>query len=198
MMIRNIKLTLENCETITIDGKYIADFSLSDIRKTIARRGCNWIDVSESCHEFYISLHSDANKPYSSFGVEDWKSTVFERLRRYDDITSITIRLYDQYGDDEDDETKDRVEHYSFAWGDDGGNGEINPYQKSKVSKTGWLFLVIGKDLDIDKLYPAEDIDDAEFMSFASSMMELGDKNWEDEELDNENNHDDANEGDDE
>ena len=43
MRLKYIELTLENCEVVTIDGKYIGDFLVDDISTSISRLACNWV-----------------------------------------------------------------------------------------------------------------------------------------------------------
>lgn len=179
MLIRKLELTLENCEVITIDGKYIGHFYAGDIRKEIARMACNWIGVEEICHSFCVEIHKDADKEYDQFGVESWPSATFKRLTEYNDITGITIYLYDQYDEENgNDESKDASYHYLVHWGGDDDNNCENPLQSSKIAKTGWLYITIGEDMKMEEIFPSEDVDDEDHADFSASMMDIGDKYW--------------------
>ena len=177
MLIRNLELVLENCEVVKIDGKYIGDFYAGDIRKEIARMACNYIGMEEICHSFYVEIHADANKKYAPFGDQEWETKAFERLLQYNDITAITVRLYDQYDEDaKTDESKDTVCHYLIHWvGDDDYE---NPAQKSKVAKTGWFYLVVDEKRELEDVFSSEMVDDEEYADFHASMMDIGDKYW--------------------
>ena len=177
MLIRKLELNLENCDVVTIDGKYIGHFHAGDIRKSISRMGCNWIDVQEICHEFCIEIHPDANKMMHEFGCEEFAVLTFDRLSQHSDITSITIYLYDQYDKAaRNDESKDTVYHYFVHW--DGGDYK-NSLQASKISKPGWLYITIGKELNLEEIFPALDVDDEESADSRAQMLNIGNEYWE-------------------
>ena len=177
MLIRKIEFGLENCEHITIEGKYIGHFYAGDIKKEIARMACNDISMHEICNSFCIEIHKDANKKYAPFGIEKDETLSFKRLTEWDDITDITIRLYDQYNEEaRDDETKDTVYHYLIHWG--GDDEYINPLQSTKIAKTGWLYITIGETMKMEEIFPDEDVDDEEYSDHRAAMMDIGDKYW--------------------
>lgn len=177
MLIRKLELVLENCEVVTIDGKYIGDFHIGDIRKELSRMACNHIDLMEVCHDFCLEIHKDANKRYAPFGDEKSSTLTFDRLMQYNDITSIIVHLYDQYNEEtKNDESKDQVEHYYVQW--EGESDYENDVQHSKVAKTGWFYMTIGKDVNLEDMFQADEVDDAEYADFHASMMDIGDKYW--------------------
>lgn len=168
MLIRSVDLVLENCEVITIEGKYIGDFYLGDIRQEIARMACNHIGIEEICHSFYMEIHKDASKNVCSL---DTATNIFKRLRAYSDITGVTVRLYDQYAEEPE---EDIEKHYLLHWG---GDSEYeNEYQKSLVANTGWLYLVVEKDKTIADVFDLDLINDEEHAEFVASMYDIGDK----------------------
>jgi hypothetical protein len=181
MLIRRIELGLENCETITIEGKYIGHFYVGDIKKEIARMACNHIGMNEICHSFCVEIHKDANQKYASFGDEECATMVFKRLTSYNDITDITIYLYDQYNEKtRDDETMDTVCYYLIHWGGDETNDwqADNPLQSTKIAKTGWLYITIGETMKMEEIFPDEEVDDEEYSEHRAAMMDIGDKYW--------------------
>ena len=181
MLIRRLEFVLENCEIIRIDGKYIGHFYAGDIKKEIARNACNDISMNEICHSFCVEIHRDANKKYAPFGNEEWETLAFDRLQQYADITSVIIRLYNQYDEEnKDDESKDTVYDYLIHWG--GDDDYINPLQKSKVAKTGWFYLAIGEEMNLDEIFPDEEMNDEEYADHRAAMMDIGDKYWEEHE----------------
>jgi hypothetical protein len=190
MLIRKLELVLENCEVVTIDGKYIGQFFAGEIKKSISRMGCNHIGIMDICYEFGVEIHKDANKKYAPFGDEKWETLAFDRLTQYNDITSVTIHLYDQYNEEtRDDTSKDTVEHYYVHW--EGDSDYENDVQHSKIANTGWFYMVIGKDLNLEDVFPSEEVDDEEYADFHASMLDIGDKYWaEHEELLRKNNPD--------
>ena len=62
MKLKYITFTLENCDQITIDGKYIGDFYVGDIKSEIKRIACNSIMKMNITKEFAIEIHKNANK----------------------------------------------------------------------------------------------------------------------------------------
>ena len=60
MRIKYIELTLENCEVVTIDGKYIGDFLVDDISTSISRLACNWVGKVDWAGLVAIEIHKDA------------------------------------------------------------------------------------------------------------------------------------------
>lgn len=168
MLIRSVDLVLEDCEVITIEGKYIGDFYLGDIRQEIARMACNHIGIEEICHSFRMEIHKDADKDDEWFGS---KRNVFKRLQEYDDITLVTVRLYDQYAEEPE---EDIEKHYLLHW--DGDSEYENENQKSFVANTGWLYLVVEKDKTIADAFDLDLINDEEHADFVASMFDIGDK----------------------
>ena len=95
MRLKNITFVFENCDTITIDGKYIGDFLVADLKTEIRRIACNAIERMDIAGTIAIEIHKDANKEYYQFGqnqYEKFKTKVFDRLAD-NDITSIEFEL---------------------------------------------------------------------------------------------------------
>ena len=181
MLIRRLEIGLENCEHIIVDGKYIGHFYAGDIKKEIARMACNDISMHEICNSFCVEIHKDANKKYAPFGIKNDEMLAFDRLTKWDDITDITIHLYDQYDEDaSNDESKDAVYHYLIHWG--GDDEYTNILQTSKIAKTGWLYIAIGEDTKMEEVFPDEEVDDEEYSDHRAAMMDIGDKYWQEHE----------------
>lgn len=156
--IKKIEIILENCEVITVDGKYIGDFNCNNIEYSINRMGCNYIGETYTCKDFSMSIHKDCglnNKEEWSFGIFDRKSNPLKRINDYKDITSIRIHFTD--------DKKDAKQIY-VKWG--GDNDYINEYQESYINKFGDLFIVVSKDLKLEEVFDLEEIEDEEFMDF--------------------------------
>ena len=179
MLIRKIKFVLENCEIITIDGKYIGSFCADDIRKKLARFAANHVSMYDFCHAFSIEIHKDANKEHSLIHKPDGsKAGIFDRLMKYDDITGVEIYLYNQYDENERNDTlNDTVHKYAIAWG--GDSRDNNAWQHSKIADTGWFYMVIGKDMNLEETFPSETFNDKEYADHRASIFVIGDKYWE-------------------
>lgn len=174
MKLKEITFILENCDSITIDGKYIGDFVVQDIHTVIQRIACNAINKIEIANEVAIEIHKDANKERYEFGLEKCKRMTFDRLTDYPDITNIEFELIDDYSDGE--ETP-HVEKYDYCVCWVGRNDAINEAQKDYISKDGNLYIVIADSKGIDDFFNKNDIDDSEYMDFSFSMYGVGDKN---------------------
>lgn len=176
MRLKEIELQFENCEYVTINGKYVGDFLVDDIKKSFARLGCNSINEIDECEKFIVELSDDANKISNIVSSSDWSSfrdDVFGRIKEYADITGFRFVLVDYDG----------VEHeYSYltVWEDADRDGEENLYQKSYISKNGFMYIVIGKDINIKDLPMYEHIDDAEYAKCVKEDLEdfRWDKNY--------------------
>lgn len=157
-----VELVLENCEVITIEGKYIGEFRLENITYSIRRKACNYIGESEVAKHFSMSINRDCNKEEAtetSFGTAtDWKRNKFERIRQYDDITSIYVYF----------KGKKKPKVFYTNWG---GESEYeNDYQKSYINEFGDLFIVIDEKLNIEETFGTDEINDKEIIDFTWSM----------------------------
>lgn len=173
MKLKYITFTLENCDQITVDGKYIGDFYVGDIKSEIRRIACNSIMKMDISKEFAIEIHKKANKEHFELGCESFKTTVFEVLTRCNDITSIEFELEDQYVEDEEIPAKEYYDYFVNWCGD---SDYDNDAQKSYISKPGHLYLVIDKNSKIEDYFDKEEIDDEETMKFHFDMCDVGDK----------------------
>jgi hypothetical protein len=178
MKLKYITFCLENCDRITIDGKYIGDFVVKDIKTEIRRIATNAIDRIDIADTFAIEIHKDANKERYPFGQIDkpnWKQMTFDRLVKYSDITSIEFELYDDYTDEMEEGAVYCTECYDYWVNWTGDNDEINDAQSNYVSKDGHLYIVISADKTIEDFFDKEDIDDSDYIDFHFDMCDVGD-----------------------
>ena len=77
---------------ITIAREHIGSFHCKDITTAIARTACNSISKDQYCGEFYLEIHKDADRYYSSFGTES-DETAFKRLAYSEPITGLYPHL---------------------------------------------------------------------------------------------------------
>lgn len=173
MKLKYITFCFENCDRITIDGKYIGDFVVKDIKTEIRRITTNAIDRIDIADTFAIEIHKDANKERYQFGQIDkpnWKQMTFDRLVKYSDITSIEFELYDDCTTETEEENV--YTEYYFYWVDwTSDSDEINDAQSNYVSKDGHLYIVISADKTIEDFFDKEDIDDSDYMDFHFDMI---------------------------
>lgn len=171
MRIKEIELIFENCEVITIPGKYIGRFYVGNIRKSLSRIAVNSTRMYETAKKIVIEIHKDAETQNRPFGTEGDDST-FDRILKWNDITSIEITLEDAYN------KENKEEHYVFYTDWIGDSEYENEGQKSKRSELGHLYIVITKKNKkegyFDKIFPPEEINDKEYINFHFKMLNIG------------------------
>lgn len=163
--IKAIELQLENCETITVARENIGDFFMGKFKRQIAKFGSNYIGDATFVDEISMELHANANT-LDAFTMTCSSNTTlpFDRLAKYGDITHVVIirdnghqeplireTFTTNYGEDNEDEYTINME---------------NEHQKCKQNQFGDLYIVIGKGLDIDKIYPDSDINNKDERDF--------------------------------
>lgn len=159
--LKKIEFTFENCDSITIDGKYVGEFLVDDLHTYFTRIASNCIGKAEVVNTFVIEINKGANKERYAFGEWDLKEMVFDRIA-YNDITQISFVLEEQYVD------KGKTPyfesyHYTINWI---GDEYINEAQTSYVSKDGNLYIVIAKDKGVEDFFDLDEIDNSEEMDF--------------------------------
>lgn len=168
--IKELELTLENCEIVSIPGKYIGDFCVRDIRKEVSRCAVNAIIERDLCYDFFCDIHPDAN----------WGGA-FDRLMQWPDITQIDFSLVTDdvwFGLEEENDGNSQKYHFTLAWG--GDDSESNPRQKTVLSAPGWLFIGVNdKSREEFVASLGDDIDKGEYADFLSEWYEVGDADWE-------------------
>lgn len=173
MKLKEITFIFENCEDITIDGKYVGYFLVEDIRTSIERIACNAINKIDVAHTFAIEIHKDANKERYPFGLKGHKELTFDRFVAYDDITSIQFELVEDYVEDG---REPITEHYNYYVHWTGESDQENDSQESCISNVGNLYIVIADGKNIEDFFEKEVIDDEEHMDFVCFMYDIGDK----------------------
>lgn len=130
--IKSIEIVLENCEVIKIDGEDIGFFRMGELKKYASVSGCNSFHIYETAEETFLEIAKAANnRTYYPFNLPN-KEPIFDRLTKYQDITSIVI-----HGDDED-------VKYFVDW--KGNSDYKNEAQSTAIGKNGCLYLVISKN----------------------------------------------------
>ena len=168
--LKEITFVFENCEYITIDGKYVGYFLVDDIKTSFARIACNYIGKQVSTDTFVIEIHKDANKERCPFGITAYKQMTFDRFKE-NDITSIEFVL-----EKEVDENTMRTEKYKYYTTWTGDDWQTNDAQSTYISKDGNLYVVIAKDKKVEDFFNLEEIDDSDYMNFYFDMNDVGDE----------------------
>lgn len=150
MKLESVTLVLENCDSITINSKYINDFCVEDIKHSIFKFCSGDVKKMKTANHFALSINKEANVKRCAFGIEDLRledESVFDRLIEYDDITQIE---FDLVKDCEKDNNERHV--YRLNWiGDDNSN---NAAQKSLLDEHGNLYILVDKERDIEDCFP--------------------------------------------
>ena len=93
---KELRILLENCDTITVDGKDVKFLDIEHISKLPQDINIICQTTGQGSRELCATdrvtliLSKDANLPHREFGVFD-ETTVFKRLMRRRDIVSLTI-----------------------------------------------------------------------------------------------------------
>jgi hypothetical protein len=168
MKLESITFILENCDSITIDGRYIDSFHIEDARTSIFGFNGNNVRETETIHHFAVNICAGANVERYAFGLqrpEMGDERVFNRLLEYDDITQVELNLVSNSKCDN--RKSEGVHyHYDLHWvGDDENN---NAAQKSYLSKTGNLYILVDENRNIRDYFPISDIEDGCVLDCAS------------------------------
>lgn len=164
MKLKSITFIFENCETITVDGKYIGHFVVDNIEKGFYRIASNLFKKSQTANRIVVEIHKNANREEHIFNSENLdKQFIFERLKQ-GDITHIDFVFEDENG----------AENFSFVTNWCGDSDYINEAQKTCESECGHLYLVIEDGKNIEDYFQKEEINDASYMDFRFDMMDVG------------------------
>ena len=89
---KELRIFLENCDSITIDGQHIQFLDMEHISKLPQDINIVCQTTREMCTTDRVTLilSKDANLPHREFGVFD-ETTVFKRLMKRRDIVALTI-----------------------------------------------------------------------------------------------------------
>ena len=94
---KELRICLENCDTITVDSKDVKFLDMEHINKLPQDINiiCQTTGGTCTTDRVTLILSKDANLPHREFGVFD-ETTVFERLMKYRDIVSLTVVYEDR------------------------------------------------------------------------------------------------------
>lgn len=176
MKLKYIEFIFENCDSIKIEGKYIGYFLVDDLETSIKRIASNSIEKMDSANIIAIEIHKDANKERYAFGqnhIEDFKEMIFDRFKKYGDITSIQFELEEDYVKEGGEPRREYYDYYTTWFGDSEYENEA---QKIYLSKSGNLYIVIADKKNIEDFFCLEDIEDEEYMDFHFDMLDVGDR----------------------
>lgn len=135
--LKELELTFENLESVTIPGNYVGMFSLSKIHKDFVK-AWHWDNV----HELDVSgsalliLKPEANIKIEKCVSKDKK--IFDRIKEYNDLSIVTT-MYD------DGTSRDIAMHWYE------GDDFVNRYQSSLETSNGYLIVVVDPDNNADK-----------------------------------------------
>lgn len=174
MVLDKITFAFENCDSLTIDGKYIGEFDVEDIRTTINRVACNAIMKMECTHTFFVEVHKDANGKYYEFEQEDthFEQEKFKRLLM-NDIAAIEFDLVDERVEEG---KEPRREHYDYYVEWTGGD-YVNASSHSFISDLGHLYIFIGSEEKYNDFVNKNTLNDEKNINFKFKMYGIGDEN---------------------
>jgi len=146
--VKQVDFGLENCELLSIEGKYIGNFFVDDIKQRISKH-YDSISHMNIANHFSIMINAEADQEYDQFGIEEYKANTFERLAQ-GDICSVDI-VYD-------DDSKDE---FYVRWA---GESEYkNAAQSSYKNHQGDLFILVKEGGEVEKEFENWDTDSESF-----------------------------------
>ena len=96
MELKKITFVFRDGDFVTIDGKYVGDFVVGEIKSNFLRNDLtNSIEKNDVANLFAIEIHKAANQVMHQFGMFDLEMLVFDRITNYNDITDIRFTLDD-------------------------------------------------------------------------------------------------------
>ena len=128
--IEAIEFVFENCECLTVDSKYIGDFSMEGFETKIMGAGVCTIREYTTCEKIDLVIYKDANITVESYGD---KYKVFDRILNWNDITGICLKYED-----------DLEREIYVPWYEE--NNPYNNKAQSSFVSDEHLYLTINKD----------------------------------------------------
>lgn len=175
MKLKYITFGLDNCDSITIDGKYVGNFVVDDIHTSIERIAMNAIERIDVADTFAIEICGDANVERYSFGqthIDRFKHMTFDRIIDERDITSIEFELVE---DDYKTVENLKTEHYQYLVNWSGDSGYENELQEAYLSEADNLYIVISENKSLSDFFDFDEIDDEEYMNKHFDLLNVGD-----------------------
>ena len=141
--IKAIEFVFEDLECLTVDSKYIGDFSMEGFETKIMGAGVCSIREYTTCEKIDLVIYKDANITVESYGD---KYKVFDRILSLNDITIICLK----YEDD--------IEREIYVPWDNENDYYDNKAQSSFISDEH-LYLTINKDCqNVHDIYTDETV----------------------------------------
>lgn len=173
-MIKELTIAFENCESMTFNGNVIGEFEIRDIQTVIRRIASNSIDKYQIADTVFFELFAEGNTEYDPFGIEKERTTAFDRLQKYMDITSIEITYEDG--------TTDEI-YVDYNTNGHCGLGADNVNQTVYLSRLGNIYVLISENKKIEYFVNLESIEDKETVDFRKDMYNIGDVKYEEQPL---------------
>ena len=141
--IKAIEFVFENLECLTVDSKYIGDFSMEGFETKIMGAGVCSIREYTTCEKIDLVIYKDANITIESYGD---KYKVFDRILSWNDITSICLKYED-----------DIEQEIYVPW--EGENDYYDNKAQSSFISDEHLYLTINKDCqNVHDIYTDETV----------------------------------------
>ena len=142
--IKAIEFVFENLECLTVDSKYIGDFSMEGFETKIMGAGVCTIREYTTCEKIDLVIYKDANITVESYGD---KYKVFDRILSWNDITSICLKYED-----------DIEQEIYVPWYEE--NNPYNNKAQSSFISDEHLYLTINKDCqNVHDIYTDETVE---------------------------------------
>lgn len=131
--IKKIQLGFENCEVMDFTAKDVAYAMIDGVSQSYLVCENDYVVGQNDCDRLVLELNADADAEYDPFGSPDeYIKTKFQRIRAYDDITSLALCYEDGTGLE--------ICPKWMECSPDGGN---NLYQSSRRTESGSLLITV-------------------------------------------------------
>lgn len=149
--VESIEIEFSNCEHAVIPIEYILAFHIGKIRTEITKAAINTVLREDIAEEVFLEIFSEIDDiGYHPFGDKSVKKSILRRIEMCGDITGINVNYIN--GDEE---------NYLVPYITDNSEGEgPNRLQKVYLSDLGNLYLLIGKDMNLEDYVEMERIND--------------------------------------
>lgn len=94
---KSVTFVFENCDVAEVPFRYIDTFAIDGLCDYITYSKNNGTSYSKICNSIYIGFDKSVDSvDYNSFGNSEWNTKVIDRIRSWNDITSVEIHFADR------------------------------------------------------------------------------------------------------
>lgn len=163
MKLKEIVIGCENCDGVTIKGKYVKGIYLGEIKESYVGFGDD-IEKRKKIKDFALYIDKNANVQGKTRGEFSGYSNAFERIGLGKDVTGIMLVFEGHHDYD----TTTIKQNFSVEWTNKNDRQAWNPAQDAYITEAGDLCLVISKKKKVKDFFHIlkDDDEDEEYVGF--------------------------------